>query len=192
MNKVIPEDANLIPKTAERVFKGKIFEVWQWPQKMYDGTTETFEMLKRPDTVVVIAIEDEKIVITRQSQPNLKNEFMDFPGGRADEGETPLEAAKREMLEETGMSFKNWKLIDIIQPLQKVEWFIYTYVATDFENQSETKHDAGEKIEVLNMTFEGIKKIDSEIARFDQGIFSKYANIAELINSPECAGKEYE
>lgn len=191
MNKVIPEDANLIPKTAKRVFKGKIFEVWQWPQKMYDGTTATFEMLKRPDTVVVIAIKDEKIVITRQSQPNLKNEFMDFPGGRSDEGESPLEAAHREMLEETGMTFKNWKLIEVIQPLQKIEWFIYTYVATDFENQSDTKHDAGEKIEVLTMSFEEIKSIDGERARFDQGIFNRYGSLEELINSSEYAVKEY-
>ncbi|HVS79005.1 MAG TPA: NUDIX domain-containing protein, partial [Candidatus Saccharimonadales bacterium] len=110
MNNVVPEDANLIPVNAKKVFDGKIFDVYQWPQKMYDGTTETFEMLKRPNTVVVLAIKDGELVILKQSQPNLQNEFMDFPGGRADEGETPLESAKRELLEETGMTFKNWKL----------------------------------------------------------------------------------
>lgn len=173
------------------VFKGKIFEVWQWPQIMYDGSTETFEMLRRPDTVVVIAVKDEKIVLTKQSQPNLKNEFLDFPGGRADEGETPLESAKREMLEETGMTFKNWKLIDVIQPLHKIEWFIYTFVATVFGDETNTNHDAGEKIEVFTMSFEEIKNIDGERARFDQGIFSRYATIEELLGAPEYNGQEY-
>ncbi len=36
-----------IPPNAKRVFKGIIFDVYQWQQKMFDGSKETFEMLKR-------------------------------------------------------------------------------------------------------------------------------------------------
>ena len=57
---------NKLPKNARRVFKGEIFEVWQWPQKMYDGSTETFEMLKRPDTTQVIATVGDKIALLIQ------------------------------------------------------------------------------------------------------------------------------
>jgi len=191
MNKTIPGDANLIPANAKKVFSGKIFEVWQWPQEMYDGSTEAFEMLKRPDTVVVVAVRDGKIVITRQSQPNREEEFMDFPGGRADEGETPLESAKREMLEETGMKFNNWKLIEVIQPYMKMEWFIYTFLATDFQEQTDTAHDAGEKIELVNMAFEDLKNIDAKLVRFDRGIYTKYANLQDLLSAPEYKGVEY-
>ncbi|HVO86237.1 MAG TPA: NUDIX hydrolase, partial [Candidatus Binatia bacterium] len=192
MKKIIPKDANLIPDSAKRVFKGKIFEVWQWPQDMYDNSKETFEMLKRPDTVVVLAIKDGKFIILRQSQPNLKNEFLDFPGGRADPGETPLESAKRELLEETGMTFKNWRLLNVNQPMQKIEWFIYTYLATDFENQVNTNHDAGEKIEILAMSFDEIKNIDAELARFDQDIFNTHGSIEDLIKAPEFQGRDIE
>lgn len=191
MNKIIPADANLIPADAKKVFGGKIFEVWQWPQKMYDGSTDTFEMLKRPDTVVVVAVKDEEIVITRQSQPNREEEFMDFPGGRADEGEMPLESAKREMLEETGMKFNHWKLIDVIQPYMKMEWFIYTFLATDFQEQTDTAHDAGEKIELASMKFEDLKNIDVNLVRFDRGIYKKYASLQDLLNAPEYKGVEY-
>jgi len=31
-----------IPKDAKLVFKGKIFDVYQWQQKVYDGTTVTY------------------------------------------------------------------------------------------------------------------------------------------------------
>ena len=192
MKKIIPKDANLIPDSAKRVFKGKIFEVWQWPQDMYDNSKETFEMLKRPDTVVVLAIKDGKFIILRQSQPNLKNEFLDFPGGRADPGETPLESAKRELLEETGMTFKNWRLLNVNQPMQKIEWFIYTYLATDFENQVNTNNDAGEKIEILAMSFDEIKNIDAELARFDQDIFNTHGSIEDLIKAPEFQGRDIE
>jgi ADP-ribose pyrophosphatase len=190
-SKIIPKEAKLIPNSAKRVFKGEIFEVWQWSQKMYDDSTQTFEMLKRPDTVVVIAIQDENIIITRQRQPNLPDEFMDFPGGRADDGEEPLESAKREMLEETGMAFNNWKLIDIVQPISKIEWFVYTYLATDFLDRGETKHDAGEKIKVLSMDIEDIKKIEGRNARFDQGIFKKFTSLHDLLAAPEYKGRKY-
>lgn len=50
-----------IPINARRVFKGIIFDVYQWEQKMFDGNFKTFEMLKRPNTVEIIAIRDNKI-----------------------------------------------------------------------------------------------------------------------------------
>jgi len=73
---------NKLPKNARRVFKGEIFEVWQWPQKMYDGSTETFEMLKRPDTAVVIPVVGDKILILTQAQPNRPKAFYSIAGGR--------------------------------------------------------------------------------------------------------------
>jgi hypothetical protein len=47
---------NSIPTDAKMIFKGKLFEVWQWEQKMFDGSVETFEHLKRPNMAVVIPI----------------------------------------------------------------------------------------------------------------------------------------
>ena len=52
------------PPQAKRVFKGMIFDVYQWEQEMYDGSTHTFEKIIRPDTVLVIPVtEDGKIII---------------------------------------------------------------------------------------------------------------------------------
>lgn len=55
--RVLPKGARLIPREAELVFRGEIYKVYQWPQKMPDGSVKTFEMLRRPDTVMVIALE---------------------------------------------------------------------------------------------------------------------------------------
>ena len=99
-----------MPASAKMVFKGKIFEVWQWQQKMYNGTTQTFERLKRPDTVQVIPVVGSKILTQRQEQPDQSAPFFSFPGGRCDEREDPLAAVKRELLEETGYVSKEWQL----------------------------------------------------------------------------------
>ncbi len=158
MRKYIPKYAKLIPEDAECKFRGKLFDVYQWPQKMFDGSISTFEMLKRQDTVVTIAIHNDKIIITHQRQPR-QDWFFDYPGGRHDNlAETELEAAKRELREETGLSFQNWKLVNVCQPFSKIDWLIYTFLATCLTKQEPQKLDSGEEIEVIEVTFDELCK----------------------------------
>lgn len=190
MKKIIPKDAHLIPAEAKKVFEGEIFDVYQWPQTMFDGTLETFEMLKRVDTVNAVAVNDDKIIILKQTQPTIDKPFLGFPGGRSERGEAPLDAAKRELLEETGMSFKSWKLLNVIQPVQKIEWFIYSYLATEFENQAETKHDAGEKIQLMSLSLEEVLASSDGQQRIDEDLLAGQSSLADLINAPEFEGQE--
>lgn len=190
MRTITPKNASLIPKNAAIVFHGKIYDVYQWPQKLFNGDTKTFEMLKRPDTVNIIAIKDGKIVIQKQQQPG-SSEFYSFPGGRHDDpNETELTAAKRELLEETGMTFKNYKLINITQPMSKIEWFIYTFLATDFIDQTEQNLDAGEKISMQLMTLDEVREIAKNTGPnsrldFERDIFDNVQTIDDLKNWPE-------
>src|SRR3990167_7476624 len=118
-----------IPENAKRVFKGQIFDIYQWEQEMYDGSTHTFERLKRPDTVIVIPLTtDEKIIICDQEQP-AREPFLSMIGGMIDEGEEPLTAAKRELLEETGYEASEITLFDEFHPHIKLDWTVYTYLA---------------------------------------------------------------
>ncbi|MDO8593210.1 MAG: NUDIX hydrolase [bacterium] len=135
-----------LPKNAKPVFKGEIFEVWQWPQKMFDGSVATFEMLKRPDTAQVIPVVGDKILVLNEQQPNQPRTFLGLAGGRLEPGETPLNAAKRELLEETGYVARDWKLRQAINPVGKMIWTVYTYIARDCLYWQPQKLDAGEKI----------------------------------------------
>lgn len=150
----MPDKKNKFPKNAKRVFKGKIFEVWQWRQKMFDGSSETFEMLKRPDTSQVIPVVDDKILILIQKQPQSLKAFYSLAGGRRDKGETALNSAKRELLEETGYVSRDWRLFQKINLAGKIVWTIYTYVARDCFRWQPPRPDAGEKITVKLVSFE--------------------------------------
>jgi ADP-ribose pyrophosphatase len=165
MRTVTPKKARLIPKEAKRVFKGVIFDVYQWQQEKFDGSFATYEMIKRPDTVNVLAIKGDKIVIIRDEQPS-RPAVLTLPGGRHDvASETELDCAKREMHEETGMRFKNWKLISVKQEHAKIEYFYYIFLATDFEGRDDPHVDAGgEKIEVMEVSLAELKK-NAEIQR---------------------------
>ena len=153
-----------IPKDAKLVFKGVIFDVYHWQQKMFDGNFETFEMLKRPNTVEIIATQGDKILLSHQSQPN-KKDFLSLFGGRGDKdkAEEPLETAKRELLEESGLASDDWELIKTYEPFHKIDWQIYLYVARNCEKVAQQKLDSGEQIEIVSRSFdEFIRDVESD------------------------------
>lgn len=146
--RTLPKNALLIPKHATRVFKGKLFDVYQWQQEMFDGSMETFEMLRRPDTIAVIAVDDKgEIIACHEEQPGGIVRENHIPAGRVDPTDmSVLDAAKREVEEETGYRFMNWKLLEVNQPISKIEWFIHVFVAWGETGKVPVKHDAGERI----------------------------------------------
>ncbi|MEI6596794.1 MAG: NUDIX hydrolase [bacterium] len=186
----MPNKKNKLPKNAKRVFKGEIFEVWQWPQKMFDGSIETFEMLKRPDTAGVIAVVDDKILILNQRQPDSASSFLSLAGGRREKNETALNGAKRELLEETGYVARDWQLFNKISPSGKIVWTSYTYIARDCIYWQPPRLDAGEKITTKLISFEEFLDLADEPdfyepelvnymlrARADKKIYKKFHKI---------------
>ena len=150
-----------IPKEARKVFEGIIFDVYHWEQKMFDGSTETFEALKRPDTIQIIPVQDCKILLAHEEQPNREATFTFF-GGRAEKGEEPLTTAKRELLEEAGLESSDWELYKVYDIESKIEWQVYFYFARGCKKVTEPTLDAGEKIEVRSVNFEDFLKITSD------------------------------
>ena len=143
-----------IPPNSKKVFAGKIFTVYQWEQEMFDGTKQTFERLTRPDTASVIAVTKEgKILVTDQEQPSTNRAFC-LPGGRVDMGETPIETAKRELLEETGYAGEDWKLFREFTRYSKIDYCFYVFIAKGVTKKVEPKLDSGEKIEVKELSFD--------------------------------------
>ncbi len=62
---------------------------------------------KRPDAVVIVAMtNDHKVVVTREYRAPIGSYEIGFPAGLIEEGQTPEEAAIREMKEETGMDLR--------------------------------------------------------------------------------------
>ena len=194
MKKVLPSNAILLPDNAERVFDGQIFDVYQWPQQLFDGSMATFEMLKRPDTVQVIAIQGDNLLLINNVQPG-RGDKLSFPGGRVDEeDESWLKAAQRELLEETGLSFAEWRLIWVQQPAPKIEWFTPFYLATQLISESEASPDAGEKITLKWMSFDEVKTIidsgEDPMLAYAMPLFRMFDSLGELLALPQFSGKE--
>ncbi|HEY4512556.1 MAG TPA: NUDIX hydrolase [Candidatus Paceibacterota bacterium] len=154
-----PKSKQPIPENAKRVFQGVIFDVYQWKQEMFDGTKAIFEKLKRPDTVIIFPIlPDGKILLTEQEQPG-KEPFIGATGGRVDEGEDILRAARRELLEESGYEAEEFILWDAQEPTSKIDWAVYTFIAKGLKKVADLHLDSGEKIKLLPVTFDELLDI---------------------------------
>jgi ADP-ribose pyrophosphatase YjhB (NUDIX family) len=148
INRIHIKRKQILPKDAKKVFNGKIFDIYQWQQKLFDGSFKTFEMVKRTDTVVTIpTTKNNKIIIEQQEQPN-NEPFNSFPGGRVDDKEDINLAALRELEEETGYVPQKIKLWKTIQPSLKYDWLIFFFIAQQCELTSKQKLDSGERIKV--------------------------------------------
>lgn len=151
-----------IPQKAKRVFNGVIYDVYQWEQKRFDENHATYEMLKRSNTALVIPTIKDKIIVSKQTQPHT-HEYYSLFGGRMEENEEPLAAAKRELLEETGYETSDWELIKSFEPFSKMDWEIFLFVARNCKKVTDQKLDPGEKIEIIEVTFhEFVELVQSE------------------------------
>ncbi len=165
-----------LPRGAKLVFKGEIFEVYQWEQKMFDGSTAIFEKLKRANTAVVIPVVGDKILITIEEQPD-KGLFYSIPGGRCEEGEEPMIAAARELLEETGYASSDLVLWREETPASKMIWTLYYYVAKKCEYVQPPALDSGEKIITKLVSF------DEFLALADEPLFAEKSLVPILIKA---------
>ncbi len=57
-----------------------------------------------------------------------------------------MEAAKRELLEESGYEAQEFVLWDAQHPTSKIDWVVYTFIAKGLKKVSDMNLDAGEKI----------------------------------------------
>ncbi|MFH1769151.1 MAG: NUDIX domain-containing protein [Parcubacteria group bacterium] len=149
-----------IPEKAKRVFKGVMFDIYQWKQDMFDGSTETFEALKRQDTANVIATKGDKILLAYEKQPLLVEAYTFF-GGRIEDNEDSLAGAKREFKEESGMESNDWELFKTYEIMYPIEWRVYTFIARDCIKVAEIELEAGEIIVIREVGFDEFVNIAS-------------------------------
>lgn len=171
MNIERPKSKQPLPDNAKLVFKGAMFEVYQWEQEMFNGTKKIYEKLKRPDSVIVFAVsESGKIILTKQEQSS-KAPFVAGAGGRVERGEEILTAAMRELREETGYEANEFVLWKAVQPISRIEWAVYVFIAHGAKKTSEQSLGASERIQVMEVDFDEFLKLALQDNFYQQEIY---------------------
>lgn len=145
-----PQSAQTRPRDAAVAYKGSLFTAYSWQQQLFDGSSSTFEQLARPDTVLVLPVSRRgRVYLVRERQPGTREMFRSI-GGRVEAGEAPSTAAARELVEETGLAARSLELWTAWQPVNKVDWAVYIYVAGGL-TQLVKAPDAGEEVKIVDV-----------------------------------------
>lgn len=118
-----------------------------------------YYVLEYPDWINVIAITKEgNFLMVEQYRHGLQEIFTELVAGVMEDGETPLEAAKRELLEETGYAGGTWQLLTVLsQNPSATNNRTYCFLATDVEKVAIQKLDETEDVAAKLLTETEIK-----------------------------------
>src|SRR5215471_7208225 len=128
------------------VFRGRQFRVLERDIRLSETTTVTWEVLDKGwDSAMVVAVDDEMNVYLVEEYSGGTNErSLCLPKGRIDPGETPAEAASRELREEICMGGRLERLVTIsVSPgylTQRTAVFLATDLYPDALRGDEIQH----------------------------------------------------
>ena len=162
MENAISEDGKWDIINSEYLFRRPWLTVRHDQVRLPDGRINPeFYVLEYPDWVNVIAItEDGMFVLERQYRPGLGKTCYEIPAGVIEKGETPLEAAKRELQEETGYGEGEWEtLMTVSGNCSTTSNLTHCFLAKGVKKISGQHLDATENISVCLMDETRVKDL---------------------------------
>ena len=145
--------------THRVILSGHMVEVWQDRVELENGRTSLREVVAKGPAVCVLARQHDQIWFVKQYRYPIKEELLELPAGKLDEGETPEEGALRELKEETGLVPERLISLGYIWPSPGCfSEKIYLYYA-DGLDQQEAHPDEDELLTVCTMPMSQVKDL---------------------------------
>lgn len=153
-------------KTTELLYKLPIFSIFKNHSIGPDGKTEgDYFVLDARDWVVVIPETEKTFLMVKQWRHGINRVSIEFPGGIIDKGENPEDAAKRELLEETGCNAGAIIHLGTMSPNPAIQNNkVHIYLAKDLKMTGNQHLDSDEFVEYLEIDKnEVIKNMGNEV-----------------------------
>lgn len=136
----------------KQVYKGNIIDVSKMWVKLPNGKTATRDIVRHPGAAAVIPLNaDNEIYLVKQYRKTIDKVTIEIPAGKLDNGEDPLECAKRELKEETGLEYTEIKhVLNMHTSAGFSDEILYIYLATGL-TEGETCADEDEFISNIKL-----------------------------------------
>jgi ADP-ribose pyrophosphatase len=133
------------PDSSRTVYEGRLFDVTVecW------GEHER-EIVEHPGAVAIVAVDtDGNVALVRQLREAVREYLLELPAGTLEEGESPLESARRELEEETGLTGGAWRELGAFYTTPGFcREQMHLFVAEDVE-PGEAKPEDDEELELV-------------------------------------------
>jgi 8-oxo-dGTP pyrophosphatase MutT (NUDIX family) len=144
-------DRRFAPLGGRTIYEGRIvtlrIERFRYP----DGEEVEREIVRHQGAVAVVVHDDTDLFLVRQPRETIGDpDFLEIPAGRLDvDGESALDAAKRELAEEIGKAAETWEPItDFVSSVGVMDETLYLFHAIGLrDDQAEAEHN--ERIEIV-------------------------------------------
>jgi len=97
---------------VEELYRGRIITVKRHRVQLPNGEESWREVVEHPGAVAVLPVlADGRLVLVRQYRKAVEEVLIEVPAGKLEGGESPEEAARRELREETGLEAEQLQLL---------------------------------------------------------------------------------
>ena len=163
---------------SRELYRGRILALRSDEIVMPGGVVATREVVEHFGAVAVVALDEaERVVMVHQYRHPLGRRLWELPAGLLDEpGEAPVETAKRELVEEVGLTAARWEsLVDVASSPGFTDEAVRVFLARDLT-------------EVPRPVAEGNEEADLSVHRVPLAEAVRMAFAGELVNEQAVVG----
>jgi ADP-ribose pyrophosphatase len=154
--------------SSELAFQGKVFNVFTDTLVEPGGHRNSRDVIRHNGSVVMMAVDESKnpadpeIILERQYRHAAGQFLLELPAGSREPNEAPLAAAKRELIEETGLRARRWTMLIryFASPGFLGEW-MQIYLARDLR-EGVARPELDEQIEVQRVPLSQVMRMIAE------------------------------
>lgn len=155
-------DASLVwhEKGKRELLKTVVLTVTERDCVSFDGKEGQYVVMDAPDWVIVIPETSTGFLVVKQWRHGEKALSIEFPGGVAEKGEEPKEAAARELLEETGCTASSLIFLGKMNPNPALmSNHVHVFLAQGLERTSELSLDDDERLRAYFISREEVMRL---------------------------------
>lgn len=153
------------PKVHNRkeIHKGRVFDLIREELTLSNGVHTQMDIVRHPGAAAIVALTSAgELLMLKQYRHAVGRALWEIPAGTLEKGESALECAKRELVEETGFSARQWKPLSTIYLLPAYsDEQMHLFLAQGLE-EAQQDLDDDEIIQVHSIPVNDIYKMITE------------------------------